>query len=720
MMSKSAHALLAGDGLARSFRDARDHEGRELQGLASCLVPLLHALNWYGDMREIIEALPHFADEMDLVDLRNTLVALGYESHAQKTCLCDIDERLLPCLFQDEENGEVCSVLERDHLKVKVCRNGRTEWLPADTLYRSGTAYFFSRIEPGTSAEKPHIWGWFGTVLSRFKKSIRTMIVISLFTNLIAVVFPLMIMFIYDRVIGAQSARALPYIIAGIALVLAADVILRGLRSRLMGFIAGRLDYLLGVATFDRILSLPPAYTESAAVSTQLSRIKEFESLRDFFTGPLANVAFELPFSVVILLIIGAIAGPLALVPLITLVLFFLLGAYFIPRARQLSLESGQSSTQKENLLVETLLSMPSIKEAGVEEVWKNRYRNASSAAAAARRRIEVNSAAIDALSHALMILSGVSVLWIGTAAVLNGTMSVGALIATMILSWRILSPLNAGFLAYTKLDQIKKSLKQLNALMRLAPEGNTGKARLLNNQYEGDIEFNRVSFRYTSDSDPSLLGVSFKIHKGQFVSILGTSGAGKSTVLKLIAGLYQPQGGTVTVDGLDLRQVDPRDLRRKIAYVPQQPEVFYGTVAQNLRLSNPTASDEKLRQVTEFVGLLGQIEALPQGFETRLGMGQTEDLAPGFLQRLSIARALVREASILLLDEPGQSLDAAGDAALITLLQSLHGACTIVMVSHRPSHIRLSDVSILMNQGVVEFYGAPDQALSLLQVLSA
>ena len=201
-------------------------------------------------------------------------------------------------------------------------------------------------------------------------------------------------------------------------------------------------------------------------------------------------------------------------------------------------------------------------------------------------------------------------------------------------------------------------------------------------------------------------------------MSIIGSNSSGKSTVITLISGLYQPQGGTVTIGGVDLRQVDPQELRQKIAYVPQQAHVFYGTIAQNLRLSEPLASDQDIETAARLTGLYEMVESLPEGFETRIGDGHIEDLPPGFLQRLNIARALIRPSDIVLLDEPAQSLDYDGDQIFMDLLERLKGQRTIIMVSHRPSHIRLSDSVLVLHHGVLEFQGAPDDALTLAQKL--
>ena len=685
---------------------------------AATLMPLLKALHWHGDLRDVAEAVPHFADSFDLVDLRNVLVLLGFESTPHKIALSQIDARLCPCLFvEDDGSDRAYVILERNDDILTVIDQGDQFEITLDETKRKGTAYFFTQIDSTTQFGAQNT-SWFHRTLIRFRRIIMHLLVMTLVINLMSASVPLFVMTVYDKVIGNGSVGTLPYLLAGIMVVLGADLILRTLKAQLIGVTAGRIDYLLGAETLNRILALPPSFTERSSVSAQISRIREFESIRDFFTGPLAQTVLDLPFSLMFIGIIAILAGPIALVPVVMIIVLLVFGAIYMPRTQYLSKEAGKAAVQRQSFLIEATQNLRSIKAAAAEDVWRERYRLLSSQTVAAQLKSAQRGATMQTVTQAMTTMSAVAVLGFGAMSVLAGTMTIGALIATMALVWRVLSPFHAAFLAYTRFDDIRKSVAQINQLMTLKPERQTDRASLLSRKFEGKIEFNRVSFRYSADTDPALIGAQFAVEKGEFVSIIGPNGSGKSTVLKLIVGLYQPQGGAISVDGLDLRQADPVALRRQIAYVPQGADLFYGTIAQNLRLADPTASDERLIEVTKLTGAWDIIKDLPNGINTRVGDSLVKQLPTGFVQRLIIARALTRDAKILLLDEPATSLDHEGDRMLMQLLGNLKGKVTIVMVSHRPSHIRLADKVIVLHRGFIEYTGPGDQALAFASVL--
>ncbi|HLB07242.1 MAG TPA: ATP-binding cassette domain-containing protein, partial [Alphaproteobacteria bacterium] len=258
-------------------------------------------------------------------------------------------------------------------------------------------------------------------------------------------------------------------------------------------------------------------------------------------------------------------------------------------------------------------------------------------------------------------------------------------------------------------------ALRQLDQLMRLPLERDPAAASASRKRFSGRIVFNRVSMRYRSDGEPALLGVSVEVAPREVVAITGTNGSGKSTVLKLIAGLYVPQAGTLSIDGLDLRQLNPIVLRQSVAYVPQVCQLFHGTIAQNLRLSDPTASDEDLRRAAADAHVRHEIERLPNGFDTRIGDQQLEQLPSSFRQRLCLARAYVRRTPIFLFDEATNNLDAEGDAAFMRMLAQLRESSTIVMVTHRPSHMHLADRVLMLDGGLVVAQGAPEAVLKRL-----
>ncbi len=290
-------------------------------------------------------------------------------------------------------------------------------------------------------------------------------------------------------------------------------------------------------------------------------------------------------------------------------------------------------------------------------------------------------------------MLAGAATLAWGATMIVDGTMTVGALIAAMALVWRVLSPLQMGLITLQRLDAMRNSIKQIDGLLRLKPELQERAApAVVQRVFRGAIKVNRVSLRYRPDSEPALLGVDLEAKPGEMVGLTGNSGAGKSTVLKVIAGLYQPQAGTVMLDGLDIRQMSPSELRNAVTYAPQNRHLFYGTVAQNLRLANPTATEASIRDALAEAGALDEAIGLPKGLETMLGDSENAGLPAGLLQRIALARVYLRPSSTLLFDEPGQWLDQEGDRALIAALKARKGKQTILLVSHRPSHLALCD----------------------------
>ena len=228
--------------------------------------------------------------------------------------------------------------------------------------------------------------------------------------------------------------------------------------------------------------------------------------------------------------------------------------------------------------------------------------------------------------------------------------------------------------------------------------------------RFEGAITFSRVSFRYSSDSDPALVGVNFDIKPGQVVAVVGANGAGKSSLIKLVAGMYQPQAGAVLIDGADIRQMDPQTLRQAISYVPQDIEFFRGSIAQNLRLANPVASPDDLRMACMSAGILQEVEALPDGFDTRVGDQHSSRFSASFLQRLALARAFVREAPIILFDEPTNGLDQRADRAFQHTINRLRGGSTIFLITHRPSHLDLADRILVLEAGQLRGDGPPER----------
>jgi ATP-binding cassette subfamily C protein/ATP-binding cassette subfamily C protein LapB len=679
-----------------------------------CLLPILRALDWRGGDVDIAEAAPHLSADLDLTELRAALVNLGYVTTPRKTTIADLDLRFMPCLFAFAQSDEVCVVLGRIEAATFGFIGGVYRALTSEETALEGCAYVPSPLA-ASDQKDPLATGWIRAMTVRFKPYFAQLFIASLISNLLAITAPLFVMIVYDKVIGHHSLGSLPLLVVGILIAVGADFCLRLQRAELVARIAGRVDYLIGIAAFGKILKLPLAYTESPSVGSQIARLKAFESMRELFTGPALNALIDLPFVILILGAVAAISGPLVLIPIVTILAFVLLGAVGLIWTEPIEHDVGKAASERQDFLIDTAMQHQAIRREALEEIWSERFRTVSATSALLGSVQQGRSSVLEALAQLLVNLSALGMLVGGALAALHGALSVGALIAAMALTWRLLSPVRALFNTAARLARMRRSTLQLGQLFRMTDEFAAETPKLAKAPTRGEVMFSRVGLRYGNDSDPSLLNVSFRAAEGSLLAIVGPNGSGKSSVLKLVQGLYRPQAGRITIDGTDVRQIPTRALRRSVAYVPQSADLFYGTVAQNLRLADPLASDEALHEATIKVGIFDLIQKLPDGFDTRIGDTKTQALPRGFLRRLSIARALVRYTPILLLDEPEQTLDSAGDQCLLALLKALKGTRTIIMVSHRPSYIRLTDQAIFLRRGAVEYAGAPHAAISML-----
>jgi len=685
---------------------------------AACVMPLLRGLAWRGDLRHVAESLPHFAETLDLSGFRNVMANLRYRSRPVRERMHRLDPRLLPCLFVPDMRSAVV-VLENKNgvLTIFNGATGNYEKVPPGDAWR-GVAFFFDKIDEEELRAKEKKAGWFRTISDRFRPLVYQILAVTMLLNILALATPLFIMAVYDKVVATGSLSTLTYFGMGVAIALFCDVALRGIRTKIMAFVGARLDNIVGNAIFERILFLPPTLTERATIGAQVARIKDFESIRDFFTGPLAVALFELPFVFLFISVIGALGGAVAFVPVIMFVLFIVVAAILLPLVRENVSRASRAASKKQEFTVEAISNMRAIRYTGGEKIWMDRYREQSAKAAFANYQTAKYNAIIQNLSHVLMVIAGLSTIAFGVFKVFEGEMSTGGLVASMILVWRVLAPLQTLFTTATRLEQVRSSILQLDNLMAIKAERTSNSIVAPLPKLRGKITFARVSLRYRADADPALIGVSFEVSPGEVVAIVGGNGAGKSTILKLINAMYYPQGGNVRIDNMDVRQLDPIELRQTVSYAPQKPEFFYGTVAQNLRLAEPTASDDDLKWACEKANILPEVEQLisgdgkwmRQGFEARLSDTTIAQMPTSLKQGLNLARSYLKHSPVMLFDEPGNGLDFEGDQAFMKAIDEFKGNSTVLLVTHRPSHLRMADKIVWLEGGRLRMFGEAEE----------
>ena len=685
-----------------------------LSEIAACLLPLLQSLDWRGDARDLAEALPHHADDLSVVGLRNTLAHLGFSSRPVEISLEELDPRLTPCLFIPDNGVPKVVVRKNGAFVVAFDSSVRDERaLPAND--DPGTVYVFRPIAADEESAPTGADGhWFRAFLKRFRPALPHLVGVSLGLNVLALAIPLFILAVYDRVIPSGSTNTLFYLFVGAFVALLFEFGFRHVRSNMLSLIGARIDYLTGAAVFDRLLHLPPAQTEKAPLGAQLSRLRDFQSVRQAFTGPLLVSAIDLPFVLLFLGIIALLGGWLVLAPLTAIGLYAIIILLTRgPLERQMD-KASLAGIEHQGFLAETATKMRAVRYHGMESAWEARHRDISAKASSEAYRLGRLASLLEVSAEAVKMLAGLGTLALGAILVLNGSLNVAVLIASMALVWRAIAPIQVLFLGAARYQSIRKAIQQIDGLMSLNPERPPNLVRPSRKSFAGRVTLNHVSFRYDAQRDPALFGINLDIPPGQIVAITGPSGGGKSTFLKVALGMQIAHAGSVMIDGLDLRQVDRIQLRQSFAYFPQESLFFHGTVAQNLRLAQPNASDSALVDAAVQADVLKEILALPEGFDTWLDNGAMRNMSAGLRQKLALARLWLRDAPVMLLDEPGSALDGMGDEALERAITARRGRSTMLIVTHRPSHMRIADRVIVIDRGLIRADGTPSEVLSM------
>lgn len=679
--------------------------------LGVMLEAVLSVTGWPGGPEHLADALPHVGGPPDVTALRATLANLGYRSAFAACPPAVLQPADLPAILLPARRPAVLLFIDEAGTTRRLVA-GAAESEPATSL--AAGVPLLRVMPPGQARPAAARDGWVATVLRRFAPALPTLLLCSLMLALLALAAPLFTMAVFDMLIGGRTAAPLPMLLAGLAAAIAFEGLFRAVRVRLLARLGGRIDSLIAASAFDRLLGLPLAMTERVNVSAQVARVRDFATLREFFSGSLALAALDAPFALLLLGVLAIIGGPVALAPVLAVLAFGLLFLAVRQPMRRAVAALAVSAQERDQIAAECLGAMRLLRATACTGIWQARHAGTAAEAAIAGARMAMLAGTVAALGQAITSLAALSAIGLGVHAVLAGTITGGALIASMMVIWRVLGPLQLVFTILSRLEQLRTSVRQTDQLMAIAPEREPGQAVRPTGTLRGDVVLNRVSLRYLPQAEPALLGVSFEVRAGQVVAVTGASGAGKTTLLQAIMGLHRATSGTVRIDGFDIRRFDPVELRRAIAYVPAVPQVLYGTIAQNLLLANPAASRAEMLEAARLTGLDRLVGRQPEGFETRVTDSGAARLPGSLLARLSLTRALLREARIVLLDEPANGLDEDGTEAVRRVVDSLRGRSTVFLVTHRPSHVALADRVFRMQEGQMEEVRRPAAALPL------
>ncbi len=555
---------------------------------------------------------------------------------------------------------------------------------------------------------------WFWANLKKNRTIYSEVIIAAVIINVIGLASSIFIMNVYDRVVPNSAFETLWALSVGIIVAYIFDFILRNLRAHFLDHAGRKADVKISAALFEQIMGMTMAARPRSA-GVLASNMKEFETLRDFFTSATMAALIDLPFIFLYIAVIALVGGPIAFVPLAAIPLVVGMGLYLQKPMQKITKESMHESALKNALLFETIIGLETIKVQAAEGHTQRNWEELTDKAS--RTAVKSRQLAALAQNWALFIqqLVSVGIVIVGVYLISEGMMTQGGLIACVILSGRAMGPLAqiAGLL--TRLNQSKEALVQLDDLMKRPVERPFGKHFVTMPDVRGRVEFREVVFNYPEQTTPSLNNMSFVIEPGDRVGIIGAVGSGKTTIERLLLNLYEPTSGSVQIDGTDVRQIDPGDLRRNLGAVQQSPQLFFGSVRDNITMGHETAPDRAVMKAAELSGVLEFLKDSPTGLDTQVGE-RGEALSGGQRQAVAIARALLYDPPILVLDEPTASMDPASENRLRKRLGMICQNKTTILITHKGSMLSLVDKLILIDRGKLVAYGPKDDVIAKLQ----
>ncbi|MDH5785379.1 MAG: type I secretion system permease/ATPase [Chromatiales bacterium] len=648
----------------------------------------------------------------------------GFASRLVKCELPDISSLLLPCILtlRDRRACIIESIDTREgRAKIIVPEVGEgEEWVEIDALQKDylGFAFLLKR-EYNTQRKTPDLiklrqGHWFWGTLWRSRQIYGSVILASLMVNVFVLATPLFTMNVYDRVVPNNALDTLWVLAVGVGLVYLFDTVFRFIRTHLLEIAGRKSDVILSSILFEQSLNLRME-VQPPSVGIFANTLREFESIRNFLTAATLTALVDLPFAVIFLLVILYIGGGMVVIPVVIILLLLVYG-YFMVKPLKESIESTyQAQATKHALLIENLTVIQTIKALGRHNHAQWEWEEASGDIA--RKSIRTNniSSSIGVVTNLFVQLATVALIISGVYMIKEQELSLGGLIAVMILASRAISPMGQVASLIASFEQTRTAFKSLDDLMGLDVERADDKNFVQRKTLDGKIEMRNLCFSYPNSEGDTLNGINLKIKQGERVGIIGKVGSGKSTIGKLLLNLYHPTEGSLLVDGIDIKQINPVDLRRNVAYVSQDVELLRGTVRENILYKDPQADDEQLLEAAHIGAIELFINRHPSGYDMPIGE-QGAGLSGGQRQSVAIARAVLKRPPIVVLDEPTSSMDNTTESLIRRRLQSFVDGRTLILITHKTSMLDLVDRLIVLDEGRIVLDGAKAEVIGKLQ----
>lgn len=582
----------------------------------------------------------------------------------------------------------------------------------------SGYAIFvhpsFDRIKDTSSLERPKKRSWFwGKMLSSWR-IYRDVLVASFLINVMGLATPFFILNVYDRVIPNSAFETLWVLAIGIAIVYFFSLLMQSLRGYFVDLAGQKASLNMSAELMEKTLGMKMS-SRPESVGSYSNKIQQFDSIRDFITSFSITALIDMPFVVLALLVIWYLAGPIVFIHIIA-ICFLLLYSIVIHRPLKTAIENTYQATSKKNaILVEGLNGLENLKMLGAESKVQKDWEDSISLITRWGSRSRFLSTSVNHIASFVQNGTVVAVVIAGVYAISEGFLTQGGLIAIVILTRQAIAPMTQFVGLLARYHRARTAYQTLKKIMMVPVERPPESTFLHRATLRGEIEFKNVSFKYPDQNAYALKDVSFSLKAGEHVGLIGSIGSGKSTLGKLLIGLYDPAEGMVTVDGTDTRQIDPNDLRYFIGCVPQDITLFRGSVRENIIMGHPDVDDEAILRAAQLSGVSEIVKKHSAGFDMPVGE-QGRSLSGGQRQTVALARAVLHDPPILILDEPSSSMDARTERRLCNNLKSILEGKTLLLVTHRASLLTLVDRVIVLDNGSIRADGPKDNILEAIQ----
>ncbi|WP_103619170.1 type I secretion system permease/ATPase [Campylobacter concisus] len=670
-------------------------------------------------------------DEIELFSLKSSRSLFsraasraGFASTLVRKDLEQISPLVLPCILM--LRGKKACILQ-SFSKDKKTANIITPELSTGTSTIEisklkeeylGYAYYLKRefVPEDTSSTKLIDAGndhWFWGTLKRSKKIYFDVVLASFIINLFVLASPLFTMNVYDRVVPNNAVETLWVLALGVSVVYGIDLFLKFVRSYFLEIAGKKSDIIMSSILFERVMDMKFS-NKPKSVGSFASNLKEFDTVRNFFSSASLAAIVDLPFAIIFLIVTYFIGSYIVLVPIIIMIAI-LCYTFFIKDPLQNAIKSTfEASAIKNGILIESLSSLETIKTLGASGHIQWNWEEATGEIANRSIKSKIITTSITTVTSFLVQLNTIAIIVLGVYMIQDTHLTMGGLIAAVMLSSRAIAPMGQVASLAANFEQTKTAYQSLSKIMQMPVERPEGKKFVRRNSFDGKIEFKNVSFTYPDTTKGSLDRINFVIQPGEKVGIIGKNGSGKTTLQKLILGLYSPTEGSVLIDGIDINQIDPADLRRNIGYVPQDVVLFKGTVRENIVQKAPYVDDIQIIKAAKVSGVDEYVNAHPLGFDMPV-FERGDGISGGQRQSIAVARAFLLDSPIILLDEPTNSLDNTVENKLKVNLKTNTANKTMLLVTHRTSMLDLVDRLIVMDNGKILLDGPRDEVLARL-----